>query len=1398
MKEIISPNVYYEEAKMKDRLIRVFAMIVTLSLLLCDMPTIYASAQNVTEMSVGEVYYEDYNVRDGVSGNDNFNEIIDAAEELIVGRRYITDDYFQEDSWFYFETEKAGFYRFWGSTYSLYDSNGQRIKGYSELASNSKYYINTDFEDCDDTFKIEFMGLIEDFSIVENNEPVYEMIDYESCGNNPFITRINILRDGSGEDCARLRAGESYYGLRCELLDENLSYEDTYEDYRDLEPGKYYIRVKAISTSDGNQIVKTKELNVLSLDDMPKKSINNGKLSLEANTSWFSIHIDEAETYNIKWINRIYTEEEAEDCDLGMMFYDENGDYYEEIFEDGQVRFDEGTYYVYLYRPSSVSGEITVSQKSKPISWTWEDGAKSPFKDDCLPHHNSDLRRLSAASVNTVCITLSDGSTITDVVSSDYFNITVVDENGDEVSTEGKIDVGSYKIVLSLIGSSDESECPFEVISDKDYYEELSFDEYKCIDGSYAVLTIEEDGAYAIDVTYVNEDDEEDFDGEFWGFNLIELDEDGCMINGESDDDEDDYDYDGDFIIKGQFIDKAFKSFEAGTYIVWLDIECSYRMKFKAVKYPKPSEIKIEGFPTLVYKEVSLMNVDLLVKVKYSDGDEKSLYYPLNKLLNLARYNERLAESLKVSAVCDNGVIDLDEYGQRLDLNLSDRNFKWVIKDGNGNVLEEIRFEADSIVNCSNVISPGQSGKKPAGSDKLGYDILCVNIPTSGQYTFSVKSSLKTDTWYNNICLYDVGLTEEYLDNEFICLSKTEANGVIYNDDNYTLDAGYYYVVKDGNNGIEEVSLQAGFPAYCGALTISNVKLISDYADDVFLDDMLLEDEVSLGRFTAVIRDVNGNEMTTTFMPYGSRIRSFETGKELRYDIRTADGNRIYPDEDYLECGDYIWKIWNWDGSEAGRIPFKVVDKNDFLDQDFVSNIDLKTNIGNLDCGAYFYKLIVPNGKKYELKSIDSGYSVDIFLKSGSEVVRKNLAYYNGKIVLEAGIYVLSGEINLCKLTDVSEMAPKISSVTSTATGLTLKWNKVENAIGYEVYRKSGSSSYSKIATVTGGATVTYTDKTAKSGVTYTYALKTKYSSKTSSLGTGVAQTFVARATITSISGACEKAVLTWGAVSGADSYKIYRKTGSEAFTLVATVKGKTTYTDTKVKAKTNYSYKIVALKGSKASADSALKTVTISSHTYSKKTTPATTSKNGKIVSTCSKCKHAETTVIYAATSITLSLTETVYTGKDIKPTVKILDSKKKAVASSNYTVAYKNNKAIGKATVTITFKGNYSGTVTKTFTIKPGLTQISTVKPSSKAFAVTVKAPSGIDGYELQYATSSNFKSAKTVKTKGNKATTVKSLKSKTTYYVRVRSYKVVKEGTKSVTYYSDWSVAKNVVVK
>ena len=77
--------------------------------------------------------------------------------------------------------------------------------------------------------------------------------------------------------------------------------------------------------------------------------------------------------------------------------------------------------------------------------------------------------------------------------------------------------------------------------------------------------------------------------------------------------------------------------------------------------------------------------------------------------------------------------------------------------------------------------------------------------------------------------------------------------------------------------------------------------------------------------------------------------------------------------------------------------------------------------------------------------------------------------------------------------------APELEKIKSAKSGITIYWDEVKGANGYIVYRKVGSGSYKKLATVKGKTTVKYLDKTAKKGTTYSYRVYATYGSYTSS-----------------------------------------------------------------------------------------------------------------------------------------------------------------------------------------------------------------------------------------------------------------------------------------------------------
>lgn len=209
--------------------------------------------------------------------------------------------------------------------------------------------------------------------------------------------------------------------------------------------------------------------------------------------------------------------------------------------------------------------------------------------------------------------------------------------------------------------------------------------------------------------------------------------------------------------------------------------------------------------------------------------------------------------------------------------------------------------------------------------------------------------------------------------------------------------------------------------------------------------------------------------------------------------------------------------------------------------------------------------------------------------------------------------------------------------------------------------------------------------------------------------------------------------------------------------------------------------------------------------HKYGTTITPASTKKDGKKVVKCSKCKDKKTTKIYAAKDLILSKASYVHNGKKRKPSVTVKDSQGKSLKSGrDYTVKYPSGtENVGKYEVAIQLKGNYTGTLKKSYTVVPKPTTITKVQAKKKGFTVNWKKQlNQSTGYEVAYSTSSKFSKASTNTIVINKNTAVSKKVSKLQkgklYYVRVRVYTNVNIGGKEKALYSDWSNVGALVVR
>ena len=187
--------------------------------------------------------------------------------------------------------------------------------------------------------------------------------------------------------------------------------------------------------------------------------------------------------------------------------------------------------------------------------------------------------------------------------------------------------------------------------------------------------------------------------------------------------------------------------------------------------------------------------------------------------------------------------------------------------------------------------------------------------------------------------------------------------------------------------------------------------------------------------------------------------------------------------------------------------------------------------------------------------------------------------YYRVKACNDAGLSpysnIVSGKVKT--VAQQKPSAPVVKIGHSAASGKPmLTWNAVSGAASYKVYRAtSQNGTYSLLGTVT---TTSYTNTGAKAGTTYYYKVKAVNSAGESAYSNVVS----GRATVTTLtmghSATSGKPQLTWKAVSGAASYKVYRATAKNgAYSVINTTKS-LTYTNTGAALGTTYYYKVEAL----------------------------------------------------------------------------------------------------------------------------------------------------------------------------------------------------------------------------
>lgn len=208
----------------------------------------------------------------------------------------------------------------------------------------------------------------------------------------------------------------------------------------------------------------------------------------------------------------------------------------------------------------------------------------------------------------------------------------------------------------------------------------------------------------------------------------------------------------------------------------------------------------------------------------------------------------------------------------------------------------------------------------------------------------------------------------------------------------------------------------------------------------------------------------------------------------------------------------------------------------------------------------------------YRKSSVDSKYTrlatvkSDVLEYTDKTAKKDGVTYYYAVRAVNGTVSGVLSQKNEKTLFGVQK--PTVSCV---GTTVTVKWNSVENATEYMLFKKQTDGEWQTV--YAGTDLLEFVDTDVKSGKEYSYSLVAKKEGEYSSFDSkGISVKCLAEPKISSISSNVDNSVyIKWNAVSGATKYNIYRESPFEEYTLIGAT-SKTNFYDTTEKG-SNYFY---------------------------------------------------------------------------------------------------------------------------------------------------------------------------------------------------------------------------------
>lgn len=360
-------------------------------------------------------------------------------------------------------------------------------------------------------------------------------------------------------------------------------------------------------------------------------------------------------------------------------------------------------------------------------------------------------------------------------------------------------------------------------------------------------------------------------------------------------------------------------------------------------------------------------------------------------------------------------------------------------------------------------------------------------------------------------------------------------------------------------------------------------------------------------------------------------------------------------------------------------------------------------------------------------------------------------------------------------------------------TSVSLAW-KQASVTGYQIYRKTDSGKYTRIKTLKGKTSLTFTDKSVLPGHTYSYKVRgyktisgKNYFSSYASVKTAAIKMKAPQFSSASVSGV-NKAKLTWKQDSKATGYYVYRSTTEKgSYKKVKTIGSNKTlnWTDSSISPGTSYYYKIRSyVKSGYGNGSSGYSKVLMVNTNIDKPSVSSVSASTTGIKLKWKKSDNATGYQIYRSSS---------YGGKytSVKKVTKnsvVTFTDKNVTFGKTYYYKVRAYKSIGKSTKYSSWSAIVCSRPELKETRFTGISGISSSKATLKWSKV-----SDVQGYKLYRKTgkSGKYSEVKNISSAATTKYTDKSLKKNTTYYYKIRTWKKVDGKVRYSAYSKEWCV-------